>query len=92
MKHTAKYNQGFIAIALEKSVALRALRIAIVVGIVLAALNHGDRILAGTLDGSTLLKITLTFLVPYCVSTYSSVLAVRERLQALHPVQPNSTV
>lgn len=73
----------FFAIALSRSVVLRAAKIAGVVGLVLAVLNHGDSLVAGTADGTTWLKIVLTFLVPYCVSTYSSVLAVRERLQAL---------
>ncbi|MEM6824575.1 MAG: nitrate/nitrite transporter NrtS [Pseudomonadota bacterium] len=72
---------------MQRSVVLRALRIASVVGVVLAVLNHGDRILSGTADLSILMKIALTFLVPYCVSTYSSVLAVRERLQMLQPTQ-----
>ena len=57
----------------------RALRVAIVVGIVLGLLNHGDAILAGTVNAGQFAKICLTFLVPFSVSTYSSVLAIRER-------------
>lgn len=53
------------------------------VGCVLALINHGDRLLTLSLDGTSIAKISLTFLVPYCVSTYSSVQAVRERLQSL---------
>ncbi len=70
-------------IATDRTVALRALRIAGIVGLVLAAINHGDTILSGEMDVTAWLKCALTFLVPYCVSTYSSVMAVRERLQTL---------
>jgi hypothetical protein len=43
----------------------------------LIAINHGDAILAGTIDGNRLFKMALTVLVPYCVSTLSSVGALR---------------
>lgn len=69
---------GFWQIALSKPVVKRAMRIAIVVGTILAAINHGDRLLLGDVDFNAALKILLTFCVPYSVSTYSSVLAIRE--------------
>lgn len=71
---------GFWAIATRRSVALRALKIALIVGTALALINHGDRAVTGDYDLRMLFKIGLTFLVPYSVSTYSSVLAVRESL------------
>lgn len=74
-----------LAFATSRSVVRRALRVALFVGVILALLNHGDRILTGTLNSATILKIMLTFLVPYCVSTYSSVLAVKEGMQTLTP-------
>lgn len=82
-----KTEMGFFAIATKRTVAVRAVRVASVVGVVLAFLNHGDRLISGQLDMATCLKIALTFLVPYCVSTYSSVLAVRERMQTVEPQQ-----
>ena len=78
---SAPDSPAFLTIASSPSVARRALRVAAVVGCVLAVINHGDRFLNGTLDLPSLARIALTFLVPYCVSTYSSVLAVREGLQ-----------
>jgi Mg/Co/Ni transporter MgtE len=72
-------------LAKQPSVVKRALKIAFVVGIVLAAINHGDTLIAGQIGIDELLKIFLTFLVPYCVSTYSSVLAIREKSQFLKP-------
>lgn len=70
-------------IATDGTVIKRATKIALVVGIVIAVINHGDRMAAGQMDASAWLKCALTFLVPYSVSTYSSVMAVRERLQSL---------
>jgi len=88
----ARDNQSFLENALQKSVMLRALRIACVLGVVPSLMNYGHRIPADTADASTVLEVALTFLVPYRVSTCSYVPAVRERLQALHPVQPQRIV
>jgi len=43
------------------------------VGPVLIAINHGDAILRGQVDLVCILKMGLTVLVPYVVSTCSSV-------------------
>ena len=74
---------GFMAIATSRSVVERSARIALVVGTVLAVINHTDTILSGETTYRTIVKIAVTYLVPYCVSTYSSVGAVRERLQMI---------
>ncbi|WP_415402817.1 nitrate/nitrite transporter NrtS [Tateyamaria sp. SN3-11] len=70
-------------IATDRSVVLRAAKIALIVGVVIALINHGDRMVTGQMDATAWLKCVLTFLVPYAVSTYSSVMAVRDRLQKL---------
>lgn len=59
-------------------VVRRALGFAFVVGAILIAINHGQAILRGELDGGRLLQMGLTLLVPYGVSTLSSVMAIRE--------------
>jgi hypothetical protein len=72
----------WLAVARERAVVLRALKFALVVGAVLIAINHGDALLRGEVDARRLLKMSLTVLVPYVVSTLSSVgatLALRER-------------
>lgn len=74
-----KGGSGFFEIAFQGAVVKRAARVAVVVGIVLGLLNHGDAIFAGTVTAVQFAKIALTFLVPFSVSTYSSVLAIRER-------------
>ena len=48
-----------------------------IVGIILAAINHGDHILLGTMTVTNLVKVLITFCVPFCVSTISSALAIK---------------
>lgn len=67
----------FWAIACRRDVVTRALRTAVLVGLVLIAINHGDALLAGTVDAARVAKMLLTFAVPYCVSTWSSVGAIK---------------
>jgi hypothetical protein len=65
--------QDWLWVACERSVVLRACKYALVVGAVLITINHGDALLAGDVGASRLLKMGLTVLVPYVVSTLSSV-------------------
>ena len=80
-------NTSFLHIATQRSVVIRAARIAAVVGLILAIINHGDTIVSGEVTTATVFKIVLTFLVPFGVSTFSSVLAVRERMQMIEPMK-----
>ncbi len=73
---------SFLQIASQWPVVRRALGFALVVGPILIAINHGDRLLTGDVDGVRLFKMSLTILVPYCVSTLSSVGAIRERARS----------
>ena len=75
--------ESFLWIARQPSVVRRALKIALIVGVLLAVINHGDKIIALSLNFEDCARIALTFCVPYSVSTLSSVMAIRERTQAL---------
>ena len=55
----------------------RATITCIVVGALLTAINHGDALVAGQLDGGLASRIGLTFVIPYLVATISSALAIR---------------
>jgi hypothetical protein len=66
-------------LACSPPIVRRALGYAIGVGSLLIAINHGDAILRGDLSIARLLRMALTVTVPYCVSTASSVSAMRER-------------
>jgi hypothetical protein len=70
--------KAWLAIALQESVYRRALKVMLVVGSILALINHGEALLVGTVTLKAWIQIGLTFLVPYCVSTYASVQAIRQ--------------
>ena len=70
----------WLELATSWPVVRRALQFA-VVGAILIAINHGDAILQGEVGPDRLLKMGLTVLVPYTVSTLSSVGAMREQRQ-----------
>ena len=56
---------------------LRALKVALLVGTLLAAINYGDKLLASTMVQLDWIKLTLTYLVPYFVSLYSALQAAK---------------
>jgi len=57
----------------------RAVRVALVVGLILFVINQLDVVVRGATDAVVLSKIALTFLVPYSVSTYSALQVNRLR-------------
>lgn len=69
----------WLALARRRDVVLRALRVAAVVGTLLLLINYGDRLFAGALLPGDTFKMLLTYLVPYGVSTWSAVQALRDR-------------
>ena len=62
--------------ACRKDVVVRGLKVSLLIGTILTAINQGDLILAGDLGASSAWKIPMTYLVPYLVSTYASVSAI----------------
>lgn len=70
-------DEGFLALAREPGVVRRAAKLALIVGTIIGAINYGDRAIAGDIVTRDLLKILLTYAVPYCVSTWSAVQAIR---------------
>ena len=69
---------GFVALALSRPVVARAFGMSLVVGTLLALINHGEVLLTLAPGGIQTIKIALTYLVPYGVSTYSSVRALQQ--------------
>lgn len=69
----------WLRLAASRTVVRRSLAYAVVVGPILIAINHADAIAAGDIDDIRLCKMALTVLVPYLVSTLSSVGALRAR-------------
>ena len=75
---------GFLELARSRGVVLSALKIAVVVGSILALINHGEDIFTLNLTPGSVSQIFLTYMVPYSVSTYSSVRAL-QRHALEHP-------
>ena len=69
---------------------MRSVRTALVVGVILVAINQGDVLLSGDWAAVSGWKIVLTFFVPYCVSTYAAVGALRDQ-HAAAPDDPIDT-
>lgn len=67
--------QYYIRLATDNNTLRRALRIALIVGIILNIVNHPEIISAFSFESLNPGQLILTFFVPYCVSTYSSVLS-----------------
>lgn len=66
----------WLRIAGRRDVVVRGLKYGVVVGAILIAINHGNAVIAGDIDGTRLIQMILTVLVPFCVSTASSVGAI----------------
>ena len=62
----------YCEIALSNSVMQRALKVSLVVGTTLNLINQGDTLLELDIDDLNLLKFSLTYLVPYSVTTYTA--------------------
>jgi len=60
-----------------RPVCRRAIRVALIVGTILMAINQGDVILSSHLTLLVAAKMGLTYLVPFSVSTYSALAANR---------------
>jgi len=59
----------------------RSVKVALIVGSILMLINHGDALLAGNLDRYSIIKILLTYIVPFLVSTQAGVATTLELKQ-----------
>ncbi|CAH0990862.1 hypothetical protein SIN8267_00962 [Sinobacterium norvegicum] len=82
---------SFIQLAIRPRVVSTALKLSLLVGTVLAIINHGPAMLQFTLGSDNFLQIALTYLVPYCVSTYSAVKALQQTEASDDYNQPKKT-
>ncbi|MCX6221400.1 MAG: hypothetical protein NTZ69_10460 [Bacteroidia bacterium] len=63
---------------IDKESIVRALRVSILVGAILNIINNPG-LISFSFSGLNIYRVFLTFLVPFCVSLYSSVLANRKK-------------
>lgn len=68
---------GWLRLAMSPAIVRRGLGYAVVVGAILILINHGDALLRGEITASRAWRMGLTVIVPYMVSTLSSVGAIR---------------
>ncbi len=77
MKKTVQ-KESFLKLASQKDSLNRALRVAVLVGIILNIINN-PMLFQLSIKGMNIYRVMLTFLVPFCVSLYSSILANRTK-------------
>lgn len=68
----------WLRLAAHPATVRRACCTALVVGVILVAINHGTAIVTGGMDPTRTVQAALTVLVPYLVSTVSSVQTRKE--------------
>ncbi len=68
-----------IAYCLERPTLLFSIKMALVVGTLLAVINHGQAIFTGHFTSDRLLPMLLTYCVPFSVSMYSQIQGKRQR-------------
>jgi hypothetical protein len=75
-----KDQRSFFSIALSNEVVVTSLKTSLVVGTSLALINHGAAIIQGAFSQENYYQIALTYLVPYCVSTFSSTKSIQKHI------------
>lgn len=68
---------NLLILAIQQDSLFRALRVAVLVGIILNIINN-PVLFNFSFDGINFYRVLLTFIVPFCVSLYSSVLSNRK--------------
>jgi len=71
--------QAWFHTARQPQIYRRAVKVALIVGTLLVLINYLEKIIAGSLTHGDFIRIGLTYLVPYCVSTYAAVSAIRQQ-------------
>ena len=66
-----------MTLALSSQVLFSSLKVSVIVGTLLVLINHGDKLISMSFLSADILKILLTYLVPYGVSTWSAVKAIQ---------------
>ena len=68
-----------VSVFFSRKVARRSAVVAIIVGTILAFINHGDLIFTGSLTPLCWIKMIATCFVPYTVSSVTAVLGALEQ-------------
>ena len=72
--------KDWLRLATRRDIVQRGIKVGLTVGTILTLINYGDVLLDGSMEPAMWWKISLTYCVPYCVSTYAGVTAIRNPL------------
>ncbi len=67
----------FLKHARQRVCVLRSIKVALIVGTILAVVNHCDAIFSRTFTTTTVVQIGVTYLVPFCVATFGAAMQAR---------------
>lgn len=81
--------RSILAYILEWDTILRSIKTALVVGSVLAIINHGQALLSGHFAPGWVIPMLITYLVPFTVATYAQVQGKRQRDRLRMAAPPN---
>ena len=80
----------FFAYCIERDTLQRSIKTALVVGTILALINHGQELLAEQFSWRWVIPMLITYFVPFSVATYGQVQGKRQRdLARITTVIPN---
>ena len=71
--------RGILSYCLERDTLVHSARTALLVGTILALINHGADMLSGQLSARWIVPLLITYLVPFSVATYGQVHGKRQR-------------
>lgn len=79
-----------VSVFFSRNVMRRSATVAVIVGTILAFINHGDVILAANLTMACWIKMIATCFVPYTVSSVTAVLTAVEARKDAAEMSPTS--
>ena len=68
-----------LPIFFSKPVVLRAVKVAVIVGVILAFINHGGLTLSGNITTECWVKMLITGFVPYTVSSATATMNILDQ-------------
>ena len=71
--------RSLLPYCLERDTLLFSIKMALIVGTLLALINHGQALLTGHFTPDRLLPLLLTYFVPFTVAMYSQIQGKRQR-------------
>jgi hypothetical protein len=79
MQHFLINIRSFFVYCAERDTILRSIKTALVIGTILAIINHGQQLLSGHFSLNWIIPMLITYLVPFSVATYGQVQGKRQR-------------